>query len=87
MDPNLPNQQTSQTPMKSQGVEDQQQKKTSPKSLALLKVGMIEIFFFGIVIILFFGLLNYFNILPLSKIFPNQLGFLPQRQQSGRIYQ
>ena len=37
---------------------------------------LFEIFFVLIVLVLLFGILNYFNILKLSELFPNQLGFL-----------
>lgn len=40
---------------------------------------LFEILFVVIVLILVFGLLNYLNILKLSEIFPNQLGFLPRK--------
>lgn len=40
---------------------------------------LFEILFVGVIIILLFGILNYFNILRLSELFPNQLGFLTHR--------
>jgi len=45
---------------------------------------LFEIVFVAIFLALIFGILNYFNILKLSELFPNQLGFLPHRtyQQS-----
>lgn len=61
------------------------EKKGLVKALALLEVGLIEVLFVGVVIILLFGTLNYFNILRLSELFPNQLGFLPHRQQSSNV--
>ena len=48
-------------------------------ALALLEIGLFEIVFVGTVLLLLFGTLNYFNILPVSDTFPNQLGWLPQR--------
>ena len=50
------------------------------KSLALLKIGLSEFIFVAILLVLFFAILNYFNILPISKIFPSQLGWLPQKE-------
>lgn len=60
----------------------QQQKKN--KGLAFLEVGIFEIFFAVLTLAIFFGVMNYFNILPISQIWPKQLGFLPHRpyQQS-----
>lgn len=37
------------------------------------------ILFAGITLALLIGILNFFNIIPLSKFFPNYLGFLPNR--------
>ena len=54
------------------------------KVFAFLEVGIFEIFFVGVVLILLFGTLNYFNILSLSALYP-QLGFLPQNQVSPTI--
>ena len=81
MNNSLPNQQRDQQPA------SQPQKTGSLKTFVLLKVGVIEALFVGITLILLFGILNYFNILPISKIFPNQLGFLPhkQSQQSQQL--
>jgi hypothetical protein len=47
--------------------------------LAFWEVGLFEIFFAGIVLILLFGILNYFNILSVSDVFPKQLGWLPKQ--------
>ena len=49
------------------------------KRLAFLEVGLFEISFVLIIIIVLFGTLNYFNILSLSALYPNQLGFLPHQ--------
>jgi len=78
---NLPSQQeTSQ----STGIQNPSQqpdnKQGALKTFALLKVGIIELFFVAIVLILLFGILNNFNILPLSTLFPNQLGWLPRKE-------
>lgn len=45
----------------------------SSRILKMALWGVVEVV--GVVVILF--LLNYFNLFPISKIFPNQLGFLP----------
>ncbi len=50
------------------------------KRLAFLEVGLFEISFVLIFIVVIFGTLNYFNILSLSTLYPNQLGFLPRKQ-------
>lgn len=80
----IPNQQQYPT----QPVEQQ---RTLPINGSKNKVGF-GILFIVIVIIFFIGILNYFNILPLSKLLPNYLGFLPQRdvptgtsQQSNNV--
>ena len=54
---------------------------TSPsqQSTEPQKVGLYEILIVGIVQIFFFGTLNYFNILSISNVFPNQLGWLPRQ--------
>lgn len=44
------------------------------------KRSLSEIVFVVILLILALGILNYFNVLPLSTTFPNQLGFLPRNQ-------
>jgi len=48
-------------------------------SLALLKVGLFELGFVVVVIALILGVLNYFNIISLNQLYPNQLGFLPHQ--------
>ena len=48
------------------------------------KKGLLsEIVFVGIILILLFGTLNYFNFLPISTLWPKQLGFLPHKQYSN----
>ena len=56
-------------------------KQDRKKRFALLEIGLFEISFVLIIIITFFGLLNYFNILSLSTLYPNQLAFLPHQDQ------
>ena len=60
---------------------------TSPsqQSTEPQKVGLFEILLVGIVLIFFFGTLNYFNILSISNVFPNQLGWLPHIKQDSKI--
>jgi len=38
----------------------------------------------GVLLLFLLLILNYFNILSLSRLFPNQLGFLPHREQNNR---
>ncbi len=45
--------------------------------LAFLEVGLFEIVFVSVMVLLIFGTLNYFNILYVSETFPNILGWLP----------
>lgn len=48
-------------------------------TLVSLKLGLFEIGFVATVLLLLFGILNYFNILPVSSVFP-QLSWLPRRE-------
>ena len=50
------------------------------KSLALLEVGLFELLFIVGGLIIIFGLLNYYNVLPISQSIPF-LSFLPQQQK------
>ncbi len=61
------------------------EKQNRKKRLAFLEVGMFEASFILIIIIVLFGVLNYFNILSLSAIYPNQLGFLPHQTISSNL--
>lgn len=54
-------------------------KQDRKKRFALLEVGLFEISFVLIIVIVLFGILNYFNILSLSKLYPNTFGFLPHK--------
>lgn len=49
------------------------------KSLALLELGIFEVVFVGIVIAFILMVLNFFNIISLSTLYPDKLGFLPHR--------
>lgn len=51
----------------------------SSNSLKILGFGIAEVVFFALAIALFFGILNYFNILSLSQIYPNLFGSLPHQ--------
>lgn len=77
--PTPQNQQPIQSPSPLSQSEIPKEKKGLLKVFDLLGVALIEISLVGIVISLLFGTLNYFNILPISQIFPNQLGFLPHK--------
>ena len=71
MDQNLSDQQTSQQPVMDthNSVGEPSEAKTAEgkkgflKALVLLEVGLFEFLFVGIVLVLFFGILNYFNII------------------------
>lgn len=79
---NLPNQtvsnqQPSQPSMGSQAVQDEQSYETLPseqregsKTSSFFKAIPFEVLFVGIVIVILFGTLNYFNILPISELWP-----------------
>lgn len=70
--------------MDGERTQDESENKGWLKALAFLEIGVFELVFVLVVLALFFGTLNYFNILSLSSLYPNQLGFLPHRplQQS-----
>lgn len=51
-------------------------------SLALLEVGLLELGFVALVIGLILFVLNYFNVISLNQLYPNQLGWLPQQERS-----
>lgn len=59
-----------------------QKKKSLLKVLPFLEVGVFEISFVAVILLLLFGILNYFNILSISDVFPNQLGWLPRKEVS-----
>lgn len=52
----------------------------TPKSKAH-RIFVYGVFLFVIIVILFLGILNYSNIIPISNFFPNQLGWLPHKTQ------
>ncbi len=54
-------------------------------ALAFLEVGLFEVGFVIIGLLLFFGTLNYFNILPVSETFPKYLGWLPRQHAQPKI--
>jgi len=60
---------------------------TPPKNklhaLAFLEIGLFEIGFVAVILLLLFGVLNYFNILSVSEVFPKQLGWLPRKEVSS----
>lgn len=61
------------------------EKQNRKKRLAFFEVGLFEASFVLIIIIVLFGLLNYFNILSLSKLYPNTFGFLPHKVTSSNL--
>lgn len=56
------------------------QKKAKLKAIALVKVGLFELLFAIVGLLIIFGVLNYFNLLPISQSFPF-LSFLPSQQK------
>lgn len=63
--------------------------KDNPKkgiaSLALLEVGLFELGFVVVIIAVILGVLNYFNVISLNQLYPNQLGWLPQQTSSQQV--
>jgi hypothetical protein len=59
--------------------------KSKFKSLMLLEVGLLEIGFVVLMLLIFFGVLNYFNIISLSSLYVNQLGWLPHITKSTNV--
>jgi predicted PurR-regulated permease PerM len=55
-------------------------KQNEKKRLTFLEIVLFEISFVLIIVIVVFGALNYFNILSLSTLYPNQLSWLPHQQ-------
>lgn len=58
----------------------QNQSENKPSGLAFLEVGVLEVFFVIVGLLIIFGVLNYFNILPISQSFPF-LSFLPKQEK------
>lgn len=49
-------------------------------ALALLEIGLFEVGFVIMGSLILFAIVNYFNILPMSEVFPKYLGWLPRRE-------
>jgi hypothetical protein len=64
-----------------------QAKQNRLHALAFLKIGIFEFFFVIVALLLLFGIFNYFNILSVSDVFPNQLGWLPHQIQTKLVPQ
>ncbi|MCL5010515.1 MAG: hypothetical protein M1289_02840 [Patescibacteria group bacterium] len=56
------------------------------KILSVFEVGLFEIIFVTVTLCLFFFILNYFNLISLSQIYPRELGWLPHRPYSYSTY-
>ena len=52
------------------------------KGLLFMEAGLSEVIFVLLILVIFFGVLNFFNILSLSRLYPNQLGWLPHLSQT-----
>lgn len=63
-------------------MEPKEKKEHPLTALAFLRVGILEIGFVIIVLLLIFGTLNYFNILYVSDAFPKYLGWLPRQTKT-----
>lgn len=55
------------------------QEKKNLKNLPFWEIGLVEFGFVAVVLILLFGILNYFNILSISDAFPQQFSWLPRQ--------
>jgi hypothetical protein len=55
------------------------------KALVFLKMGVFEIGFVTAILLLLFGVLNYFNILSISAVFPRQLSWLPRQTTQTNV--
>ena len=55
-------------------------KQNKSEKPVFFRIRSFQFFFALIVLLLLLGILNYFNILSISKAFPNQLGWLPKQQ-------
>jgi len=76
------------TPISQQSTETMagggQPQQNNPNKPVFRKVGLLEVFLAVIILLLLFCLLNYFNILQISNVFPNQLGRLPRQQTQAK---
>ena len=77
------------TPISQQSTETMagggQPQQNNPNKSVFRKVGLLEVFLAVIILLLLFCLLNYFNILQISNVFPNQLGWLPRQQTPKNV--
>lgn len=61
-------------------INNEPEKKKHPlTALAFMEIGLFEVFFVATVLLLIFGALNYFSILPVSETFPKFLSWLPKK--------
>lgn len=49
------------------------------KPLKIIKALILTITFSILILALYFGIMNYLNILPISQLYPKQFGFLPHQ--------
>lgn len=61
------------------------QKPNRLHALAFLKIGIFKVGFAAVILFLLFGTLNYFNILPISNLFPKFLSWLPRQNSQPKI--
>jgi hypothetical protein len=57
---------------------------TSPHANEKQNMFAVQILILIFFLIFLTGILNYFNILPLSSLFPNYLGILPHKEQNNK---
>jgi hypothetical protein len=60
-------------------------KQNKSEKPVFFRIRSFQFFFAVIVFLLLLGILNYFNILSISKAFPNQLGWLPRQQTPKNV--
>lgn len=69
-------------------VKEQSEKKVGLlKTLILLRIGIAEVILLTVAVIVALAVLNYFNIFSISSIFPDQLGFLPRKNNDLMLKQ
>ncbi|MEK7502150.1 MAG: hypothetical protein AAB609_01330 [Patescibacteria group bacterium] len=61
-------------------IQPNEQKQNKLKAVALIEVGLLEVAFVIVGLLVIFGIFNYFNLLPISGSFPF-LSFLPRQQK------
>lgn len=51
-------------------------------ALAFMEIGIFEVVFVIVGVLFLLGTINYFNLLPVSEVFPKYLGWLPRQERA-----